>query len=236
MNNKLLNNKTIKILIPIIVLLVLLIIAFIYLKEYQSNNYRDQQDKEFYQYYAGQKVEYEATISYNKKEEIKSFVPKVVKIDFNSRPVYYKNEKKVIFLTEMNVIFPMKNQFQAKSKEFSYIEKNNNINYLVFEDYKKNLDQFILFDGDNLYFFSDSTSFTINNETIKLSPMSYIVVKQNEIYYYDYENDYFGIIETSEPITITNNYYDLNVTYDYLDVQNSKILLVNDVNSLKVLD
>ena len=81
----------------------------------------------------------------------------------------------------MNAIFPMKNQYQAKTKEFSYIEKNNNINYLVFEDYNKNSDHFILFDGNNLYFFSDSTSFTVNNKTITLSPMSYIIVKKKLI-------------------------------------------------------
>ena len=67
MKNKLskkINNKNIKIFIPIIMLIVLLIIVFIYLKEYQYNRYRNQKDEKFYQYFAGQKIEYDATVSY----------------------------------------------------------------------------------------------------------------------------------------------------------------------------
>ena len=64
MNNikKIFDKKNMKIIIPAIVLLALLIVLFIYLREYKLNNYRDKQDKELYQYVTNNKIEYTATI------------------------------------------------------------------------------------------------------------------------------------------------------------------------------
>jgi len=237
MNNKLskiFNKNNIKIIIPIIVLIVLLIIVFIYLKEYKSNQYRNKQDNSFYQYFAGAKVEYDATISFNKDNEIKAFVPKEYEINYDSIPIYYQEEEKVIFPSEMNIIFPLKNT-QHKTKEFSYIEKVNNINYLTFEDYRNNVDHYILFDGNNLYFFSDSVNLTINNEEITLSPMSYIIVKSNQLSYYNYETDEYKIIDTTEQIIVTNEYLNLNASNDYLADGDSNLLLFNDLSFLDYL-
>ena len=233
--SKILNNKNTKIIIPIIVLIVLLIIVFIYLREYKYNRYRNKEDDSFYQYFAGEKVEYEATISYNRDNEIKAFVPKIVKITYNSIPIYYKEEQKVIFPNEMNIIFPLKNKSQSKIKEFSYIEKVNNINYLTFEDYRNNIDHYVIYDGNSIYFFSDSVTFTVNGEIITLSPMSYIVAKQNELNYYDYGKAEFVKIETSKEIIVTNDYYTINVTNDYVDYQNSKLMLTSNFDFLSVL-
>ena len=72
---EIMNDKNMKIVIPVIVLVVLLIVVFVYLKEYQYNNYRDKKEFELYQYFGEQKVIYDATISYNKKGVIKAFVP-----------------------------------------------------------------------------------------------------------------------------------------------------------------
>ena len=233
---KILNNKNIKIIIPGIVLIVLLIIVCIYLKEYQYNRYRNKKDYSFYQYFAGQKIEYEATVSFNKKEEIKAFVPKGIKIDYDSIPIYYKEEKKVIFPSEMNIIFPLKNDLQRKIKEFTYVEKINNIYYLTFEDYKNNLDHYVMYDGSNLYFFSDSMSFNIDNEKITLSPMSYVIAKRNEFTYYDYEKDEYNKIEVTDDIVLTNEYYTINVTNDYIDYDNNRFPLTGELSLLSVLE
>lgn len=233
--SKILNNKNAKIIIPSIVLLVLLIIVFIYLKEFKYNRYRNKQDDSFYQYLAGEKTEYEATISLNRDNEIKAFVPKGISIKFGSTPIYYKEEEKVIFPNEMNIVFPLKNKSQAKTKEFSYVKKVNNLYYLTFEDYKNNIDHFILHDGKNLYFFSDSVNFVIDNENIELSPLSYIVATQNELSYYDYEKDEFKTYDINKEILVTNKYYTLSVSYGYIDYSGSKLLLTSDLSYLSYL-
>lgn len=136
------NNKKIKIITPIIVLLALLIIIFIYLKEYKANNYRDKSDKTFYEYFGEQKIEYTATISLNKKKVIKGFEPISYNINYESIPIYYKDEKKVIFPSNMAILFPLKQKMEYKIPEFSYLEKVNELNYLIYDNYNNNIDHF----------------------------------------------------------------------------------------------
>lgn len=239
MNNlkELFNKKNLKITIPVIVLLVLLIVVFIYLREYKYNNYRNKQTYDFYQYFAGEKFEYEATVSYNKKEVIKAFVPKEYTINYESIPIYYVDEKinKVIFPSIVSIILPIKNQRQYKIPEFSYIEKNNNIHNLTFEDYDTNIDHYVIFDGEELYFFADTVSFTINDEEITLSPLSYIIARANELKYYDYETDTFTTIQINEPVIVHSEYYEINVSYDSINYNNNKLLLTSDFNRLGLL-
>lgn len=233
--DKFLNNKNIKIIIPIIVLIVLLIVVFIYLREYKYSQYRNKQEHSFYQYYAGLKLEYDATISFNRDNEIKGFEPKEYKITYDSIPIYYKEQEKVIFPNEMSIIFPLRNYRQNKLKEFSYMERINNINYITFEDYRKNLDHYIIFNGNNLYFFSDSVNLTINGESITLSPMSYIIARNDEFSYYNYETDEYKTLEINQEVFVSNDYYKINVTNDYIDATNDRILLINDIQELSVL-
>jgi len=233
--SKLLNNKNIKVIIPCIVLVVLLIIVFIYIREYKYSQYRNKQDKSFYQYFSELKFEYDATISFNKKEEIKKFIPKDHKINYDTIPIYYEDEEKVIFANEMSIIFPLKNYREYRIKEFSYIKRINNINYLIFEDYKNNIDHYIVFNGNNLYFFSDSVNFIANGEKITLSPFSYIVASNDGISYYNYETDEYKILNTTEQINVTNDYYSINVTVDYMQAGNDTILLTNDIQTLSFL-
>ena len=234
--NNLLDKKSLKIIIPVIVLLVLLIIVFIYTREYQYNRYRDKQVHSFYQYFAGQKVEYDATVSFNKEKVIKGFVPEEIKINYETIPIYYKDVNKVIFPSVMSVVFPLKKDFQWKIPEFSYIEKVNNLTYLTFEDYNTNIDHYVIYDGKNLYLFSDSVTFTINNEEVTLSPLSYVIAKPNEFSYYDYETDTYKIYDTDESITVYNDYYQLNVTRDYFDYFGNKALLTGDFEFLSFLE
>lgn len=235
---KIFSNKNMKIIIPAIVLIVLLIVVFIYLREYQFNNYRNKKEYEFYQYYGEEKIEYEATVSFNKKEVIKAFVPKEYKINYDSRPIYYLDEEinNVIFPSNMIIILPLKREFQYKIPEFSYIEKVGSLQYITFEEYHKNIDHYVLYDGEDLYFFSDGVTFTLNGEEITLSPLSYVVDKLNEFSYYDYESDTFKTYETREEVIVSNEYYTVNVSNDNVEYLGEKLLLTSNFDFLNNLN
>lgn len=239
---ELLNNRNMKIIIPAIVLLVLLIVSFILLREYKYNNYRNKKDLMFYQYFGEAKIEYEATVSYNKKDVIKAFSPKEYKINYESNPIYMikedDNENKnttVIFPSEMSIVLPLKNQSQYKIPEFSYVEKVNDIHYLTFEDYDKNIDHYVMFDGKSLYFFSDSVKFVIDDEEITLSPMSYIINSKDYFSYYDYESDTYKMYDYKVQVLVYNDYYKINTRNDNIEYFGENILLTNDLSYLKYL-
>lgn len=235
---KIFTNYNMKIIIPVIVLLVLLIVLFIYFKVYQYNNYRDKKDFSFYQYFYDLKVEYDATVSFNKKKEIKGFSPKMYKINYGSFPIYYSDEEinNVIFPDEMMVILPLKKEFLYKIPEFSYVEKANTIQYLTFEDYHKNIDHYILYDGDDLYFFSDSVNVVIDEKQVVLSPLSYVIKTPDEFSYYDYETDTYMTYSTYDNIVLTNDYYSLNVTEDYITILGENLLLNTKLDYLNTLN
>lgn len=231
-------DKNMKIIIPSIVLIVLLIVVFIYFKVYQYNNYRDKKDYKFYQYFNELKIEYDATVSFNKDKVIKAFVPKEYKVNYGSRPIYYVSEdiNNVILPSDMMIILPLKREMLYKTPEFTYVEKVNSIQYLTFEDYHKNIDHYVLYDGDDLYFFSDSVTLTINGEEITLSPLSYVIDTPDEFSYYDYETDTYKTYTNYNEIVLSNDYYTINVSDDYLNILGEKVLLNVDIEFLNTLN
>ena len=232
------NQKNMKIIIPVIVLLVLLIIVFVYLRIYQYNNYRNKQDHTFYQYIGDKKFEFDATISFNKKGVIKAFELKDYKLNYDSTPIYYldKEIKKAILPSNMIIVLPLKKEFQYKIPEFTYVEKVGNIQYMNFEDYHKNIDHYVLYDGADLYFFSDSVTFTINDEEVTLSPLSYVKDALNEFSYYDYEKDKYVTLETTEEVIASNEYYTVNLSNDYINYFGERILLTSNYDFLNTLN
>lgn len=231
-------DKNMKIIIPSIVLIVLLIVIFIYFKVYQYNNYRDKKDYKFYQYFNELKIEYDATISFNKDKVIKAFEPKEYKVNYGSKPIYYVDEdiNHVILPSDMMIILPLKREMLYKTPEFAYIEKVNSLQYLTFEDYHKNIDHYILYDGDDLYLFSDSVTLTIDGESITLSPLSYVIDTPDEFSYYDYETDTYKTYTNYNEIILSNEYYNINVSNDYLNILGEKVLLNVDIEFLNTLN
>lgn len=235
---KIFADKNMKIIIPSIVLIVLLIVVFVYFKVYQYNNYRDKKDEKFYQYFNELKIEYDATISFNKNKVIKAFEPKEYKVNYGSRPIYYVNKdiNHVIFPSDMMIILPLKKELLYKTPEFTYVEKKGSLQYLTFEDYHNNNDHYILYDGDDLYFFSDSVTLSIGGEEIKLSPLSYIIDTPDEFSYYDYETDTYKTYSNYDDIILANDYYKINVSNDYVDILGENVLLNIDIEFLNNLN
>ena len=98
-----------KILIPIMVVFVLLITIYFLYREYRYDNYRNKQEVAVFQYFGGIKNEYTAIVTYNLKDDIIDVSAKDKKIEYDSTPIYYEKEKKIIFPSEMNITFPIKN-------------------------------------------------------------------------------------------------------------------------------
>ena len=234
--NKIFNKKNNKYIIPLIVLIVIVIILLIYLKEYHYNHYRNKDNYEVYEYFSSDKLEYTATISYDKNNVIKDFISNNYNINYESVPIYFKEEKKVIFPSEMSLIFPLKSRTQYKVNEFSYIEKINNLYYLTIDNYHSNIDHYIMYDGNNLYFFSDEVNMNINGNNIVLSAMSYIEVNNNEIRYYNYEEDIYEIQDITSSVIVYNDYYKINASEDYIEYTDSNLLLTTDFSFLTTIE
>ena len=104
-----------------------------------------------------------------------------------------------------------------------------------FEDYHKNIDHYVLFDGEDLYFFSDSVKFKINDEEITLSPLSYVIDSTSTFSYYDFENDTYKQYDYNGTVIISNDLYEINTSNDNIEYFGDKLLLTSDLSYLSTL-
>lgn len=226
------------VIIPVFLLIVLLIALLLYTKEYKNNRYADVDEVSVYQYFSGNKIEYMAKISRNRKNVVLDYENSEFTVSLDSTPVYLMDSESVIFPKEMSAVFPLKDkEYQVNALAEIYMK--NDLYYLNLRNLNHVTDHVFYFDGDNLYFFIDSVDLVIGNRTIKLSPMSYVSASYlNFVEYYDYENDTFETIEIgNEDVIVKNDYMTIDVTGDKVVYKDSFSLLTKDFSVLnKVVD
>lgn len=237
-NIKIFFKENYKLIIPITLMIVLFVSFLIYYKVMISDNYREEEIKEVYQYFYDTKYEYDLTISKNRKKEIVDIKSNNIDINFDSTPIYYKDKEIVILPQNMSIVMPTLSCAEYLSKQYSYITYENNIYTLTTKKYNNKLNHYFLYDGNDLYFFIEPVTLTINNEKIELSPFSYIIaIYNNYISYYDKKTDTFKTITiTSDNSTVENNYYSINISTDTLNYQGTNVILTSDIEKLMTID
>lgn len=226
-------KKRYKILIPIMVVFVLLIAVFFLYREYRYDNYRNREEVDVYQYFGGIKNNYTAIISYNLKKLIVDIKAKNKKVEYDATPIYYNNEDKIIFPSEMSIIFPLRDGNQYRLYKYARYQKIDD-EYEITNGRESGIfNHFFLFDGRGLYFFSDEVKIMIDDkEIVTLSPNSYVeVVGGYTLTYYDKENDKSEMIEIEgKKVQAINDILDLSINERYFNLFGKKILLVPSEN------
>ena len=232
-------KKKYNILIPIFLLVVLLIAILLYTKEYKNNRYAYVSEVDVYQYFSGNKMEYVANISRNKSDVILEYENKDYAVSLDSTPVYIKDKDNVIFPKEMSMVFPL-NNIEYRVNALAEVYKKFDLYYLNIRNLNKNFEHLFFYDGNNLYFFVDKVTLIVGDETIELSPLSYVsALYLNFIEYYDYATDTYGMIDISsnQKVVVTNEYMTINVATDEVQYKNSFMFLTKDFSVLdKITD
>lgn len=231
-----------KILIPVMVVIVLLITIFFLYKEYNYENSKQKEEVNVYQYYGGIKTEYTAVVTYNLKDAIVGLDAKDKKIEYDSKPVYYMDSKKVLFPNEMTAVFPLKDSGQYRLYKYATYYKEDELHYIKNNVDLDNVSHFFLYDGKDMFFFPEEVVLNINGkEYKKLGEMSYVtVVGGLTLIYYDTTTETSEVIELdNDVVTVTNDIINLNINErNYLSF-GKKILLFrpNNLNPLsKMID
>ena len=231
-------KKKYKILIPIMVIFVLLIAMYFLYKEYKYDYYRKKETVSVYQYFGGNLYEYDAIINYNLKNVIVDISSTKDKINYDSTPIYFKNEEKIIFPKEMTIAFPLRGGSQFKLYNFSIYERINNENYITTGNDKSKYEFFFLFDGKGTYFFPEPVTLKIDEkEYTNLGSMSYIrIVGTSTMTYYDKENNQVEYLEIEgKKITVSSENINVNLSDQSFKSLSSDILLAGPsyLNSIK---
>ncbi len=220
--------------LAIIPLAIVIIFTFFFQKKIEEVYF---EDHKFYQYFSGIKFDYEGKIKLNKDKNITKIIFDEVSVTLDSTPMYYVEEKKVLFPKNMNLVYPISGGLQYKVNYFSTLASDNSVIYLQDGKLKREVLNCFLYDGNDLYFFIDETKITIQDKEYILSPFSYVILKHNQsIELYDIKNDEYQIIELdNQEIKAISNGYTINLSIDAIDYAGKSRLLIKNTDFLKKL-
>lgn len=215
------------------VILVLVVSLVVFFKNRLTEFVLEEHD--FYQYLSGIKYEYSGNIKLSNNNDITELLFNDVIVTLDSTPLYYKDEKKVIFPKTMSIIFPLSNVTQYKVNYFSSILEEEDSLYLIEGDRKEVLSNCFLYDGDDLYFFTEETKISIGGQEIVVSPLSYVILTYNDnIQIYDYLNDQMQTIAIGEnQVFASANNYNINLSIDAVIYNNNSRLLIKNTSYLQ---
>ena len=230
-----------KIFIPIGFMIILFIAFLIYYKVSISNNYKVDSEVKVYQYLGNdKKYTYDAIVSKNRKDVIVDFKPIDVKISLDSTPIYINDKKKnvVIFYKDMSVVMPTMSCAEYLAKGYSYITFEKSVYNMTTDKYHGKLNHYFLYDGKDLYFFIEKVTLKVNNDSVELSPYSYVIARYNNyISYYDKASDTYKTIDVGNSgITVENEFYKIVVDKDIIDYNGENVILASDFSNLITID
>lgn len=230
------NKKTLGLALMLTVLIMLLLVVIsLFLAKKNLNEYKIRNEN-IYIYFGEKKFEFNSDVILDKNNNITSLKTDDKKLNLYSEPVYIKNKKKIIFPKSMNVVFPKSSFKQYKINYYTVLTKDN-------EDYKltnKNLDYRIsnsfLYDGNDLYFFITKGTVTFSNQSIDISPMSYVNYSygNGELYIYNYDEDkvYYYPAMIDGDVIFKNDDFELNISSDSVKSGTKNKLLRKNIDDL----
>ena len=222
--------------LAIIILVLLLVCAFVLF--FEVNDYRKIREEkyDFYYYFIDKKINFEATITINGQDRIMGLTSNKVTMD--STPVYYEDYPGTVILpSNMEVVYPYKKMPMYKLGAYSKIFYKNNALYVNSEAGYGRLYDCFLYDGENLYFFIETTTIEIGEELYELSPLSFVEVDKNYIRMYNMYNDEYIYIENPNgSAKAYTDEYMIELSNDTFTYGKSYYLLIKSIDALDLME
>ena len=245
-NTKKKKEERLEWLIKIIALAILAIIV-LWINKYTEKQKQNAKVEElsFFQYIEDRRIDYNAELQFSVTGQIMEFKPKDIDIDLDldSSPIYYSSEEKMIFAKDMAIVFPNRNGTMKKIKKYTPITNEWYATYL--NDYsqtKKNdidVTQAFLYDTLDEYVFLSDVNILAKGENYQLSPLSYAVVSYKEyLEIFNKESQTYTFIELDDgdDVIAKNDYYEINLSTDVLNVRDQEQLLLKNINYLNYIE
>lgn len=245
-SRKVRKNKELKIIIMMVI--IFLIVVFMAIKFYRKNISKNEKinlsGEDYYQYFTGIKTEYSGNIELEKNdEECNITLEDGTVINLDSEPIYYKNILgKMLIPKQMALVKPEDGQYKLDAFSNVFYQDNKVYTKKINSSDKdlKEIDKGFLYDGNDLYIFLEDMNLQVGDVKYELSPLSYVIVNyKNDVEIYDYNKDKYtviGIDGLENDDVIANNLsksYEINLSVDSLNCQNSKQLLFGNIDELK---
>ena len=236
------NDRVIRIALIAAIIAFIFIIYQIFSAIVSSQTKIDLSGGSYYQYFYGLRQEYSGAMDVQEVNgEIKLILEGGRTIYLDSTPMYYKEVLgKALFPKEVELVVPggeiykldkftnvIRENYSTKIKKFN---KNN----------QAEVDGSFIYDGNDLYFFLETTTISMGETQYMVSPLSYAIVNyRTSIEIYDYDKDEYTIIDSGDALTVDvlatgiSNKYTINMSVDSLSTSAGEQLLIKSMSNLK---
>ncbi len=228
--NKRLNSS----ILAIIILVLLLVCSFVLF--FEINGYRTIQEEnfDFYYYFANQRLDFNGKVSFNSKDKILSLSSEGITL--SSSPVYYSNTDAMILPSNMEIVQPYKNSPMHSLGAFSKIYYRGSYLYANVENGIGRLYDCFLYDGNDLYVFLDDTTVIIGEDRYELNPMSFIEVGSDTIEIYNKKTDFHIVLSKTTGVMAYTDEYSIDLVSDAVNYNSSYYLLMKRPESLSLYE
>lgn len=217
------NNEP-KAFVLVLIIILFIIIFIIYRIADKYMNYEKKETLSAYTYVINKKVDFKTDITVNRRKEILSIkVPENINLKNN---ILYSKEKIIFPEKEILILTSDVNKIYKLSK-YSYIEGNN----LVTTKFKKDLGEYFVYNGNNLYFFINGGTLKTDLDSVDLNDYTEVKVQKDYIEYYEYKENKIGRLKYKNSIEYKNHYHKVDLLNNTLG--NEKIMLPNSTEYLE---
>lgn len=235
MLDKLKNKKIGAPVFVIIVLVLILICSFVLF--FEINDFRNIKSEKhsFYYYFANTRVDFNANITLDIHDKIMSLDSN--RITVNSTPIYFKDHNdRVILPANMEIVYPYKSIPMYKAGKFSKLYTKNNYMYINSEAGIGRLYDCFLYDGEDLYVFTEPTTIMVDEKRFDLPPMSYVSVSFNSINIYNMKKDEYTSMEFVDKAEAYTEEYVINLSSDSFVYNNRYYMLIKNIDKLDLYE
>lgn len=231
MLDKIKKKKVSSSIFAIVILVLILVCSFVLF--FEINDYSDIKSEQynFYYYFSNSRVDFQGNITLGTNDKIISLESK--NITLNSSPVYYANHSDQMILPgNMEIVYPYKNNPMYKAGKFSKIYYLSNYIYINSESGLGRLYDCFLYDGNDLYVFTENTTVMIDENKYELSPMSFIEVTKGYARMYNKKKDEYILLENYNKAEAYTEEYFINLLSDSFTYNNSYYMLIKNIDKL----
>ena len=133
----------------------------------------------------------------------------------------------------MILVFPTRNGVMYKIKHFSNVFFDTETTYLE-RNKNEALNNAFIYDGQDLYFFLETTTLKIGEEQYELSPLSYVICSQEQVEIYQKDQDKYTIIENKpKEVLAKTQDYTINLNIDSIQNGEQQQLLIKSKDKLQ---
>lgn len=228
-----------KLKIIFIILVSVFIICVIYF--YFSANKLVIKDANVYSVVGGSANVYTGTVTLKHDKDNKSEISaNDSHLILDATPIYFKDQKKVLFPQNMEIVFYNEKNKMFKLNYYATIEQKDNMMAIMDKNYKASKSDFFLFDGSDTYVFFEKTKIVYGNANVVIPPFSYITnIYNNKLIIYNYENGKYNEfpIRGKKVFAVMENNNEIDLNTDTLKTNDQQqLLLIKQIADLKNIE